>query len=111
MTFEEYQRAARRTQNTDLTGHARKLHALHGLAGEVGEIHGLFQKVYQGHSMDYDALRHEIGDLLWFVAELCDVCRWEMGDVASENIEKLRRRYPCGFSAARSVNRTNEAEA
>ena len=105
MTFNEYQELARRTQNAELDMDEKRLHALHGLASEVGEIHGLFQKVYQGHPLSLDDLEKEIGDLLWFVAELCDVYHWSMGNVAAENIEKLRKRYPEGFDAERSVHR------
>jgi len=105
MTFDEYQELARRTQNKDLTYVQRQYHALHGLVSEVGEIHGLFQKIYQGHPLSLDDLEKEIGDLLWFVAELCDVYDWSMGDVAVENIEKLKKRYPEGFDAERSVHR------
>ena len=105
MTFNEYQTLARRTQNKDLTYDQRRYHALHGLVSEVGEIHGLFQKIYQGHPLSLDDLEKEVGDLLWFVAELCDVYHWSMGDVAAENIEKLRKRYPEGFDAERSVHR------
>ena len=105
MTFNEYQELARRTQNEDLAYDQRRYHALHGLVSEVGEIHGLYQKLYQGHVLNLNDLEKEVGDLLWFVAELCDVYHWNMGDVATENIEKLRKRYPEGFDADRSVHR------
>ena len=105
MTFDEYQELARRTQNKDLNKIEQKAHALHGLAAEVGEIHGIFQKVYQGHMMDYVALKDELGDLLWFIAETCDVCEFTLEDVAQRNISKLRRRYPKGFDEERSVHR------
>jgi len=32
----------------------------------------------------------------------------QLGDVMAENIEKLRRRYPEGFSSERSINRSTE---
>lgn len=105
MTFNEYQELARRTQNAELDMDEKRLHALYGLASEVGEIHGLFQKVYQGHPLNLDDLEDELGDLLWFAAELCDAHCWQMGDVAAKNIEKLKKRYPEGFDADRSVHR------
>ena len=104
-TFDEYQELARRTQNPNLTVKDRRLHALHGLAGEVGEIHSLYQKAYQGHAILREDLLTEVGDLLWFIAELCDVENAFMSDVAWANIEKLRERYPEGFSAERSRER------
>ena len=104
-TFNEYQKLARRTQNSDLDMDARRLHALHGLASEVGEIHGLFQKLYQGHPLNLDDLEDELGDLLWFAAQLCDAHCWQMGEVAEKNIKKLKKRYPKGFDVERSVRR------
>lgn len=104
-TFDEYQEDARRTQNPNLTVTDRRLHALHGLAGEVGEIHSLYQKAYQGHAILREDLLKEVGDLMWFIAELCDVENAFMSDVAEANIEKLRSRYPEGFSEQRSRER------
>ena len=105
MSVYEYQLKARRTQNAMLSPFARKMHALHGMASEVGEIHGIFQKQYQGHNVDRDALIDEMGDLMWFVAELSDVIGITLEEVCERNIEKLKKRYPEGFSEDRSVNR------
>lgn len=105
MDMSIYQNLARRTQNPSLDKHQRLLHALHGLSAEVGEIHAIYQKVYQGHTLDTARVTDELGDLFWFAAELCDVLGVSMDDVAQENVEKLRRRYPEGFSEERSLNR------
>lgn len=105
MNMNEYQGLAYRTVNRGLTVAEMNLHALHGLAGEVGEIHSMFQKQYQGHEISTDSLKKEIGDLLWFIAELCTVNEMSMDDVAQANIDKLRKRYPEGFDAERSVHR------
>lgn len=105
MTFDKYQELARRTQNAELDRDEKRLHALHGLASEVGEIHGIMQKVYQGHRLDFSELEKEVGDLLWFIAEFCDVFYFRMDKVAAKNIEKLKKRYPEGFDAERSVHR------
>lgn len=101
----EYQRLASRTINPELSDAEKELHALHGLSGEVGEIHSLYQKVYQGHKMDDDHLMKEIGDLLWFIAELCTAKGFNMGNIANMNIDKLIKRFPDGFSVERSLNR------
>ena len=105
MTFDDYQMLARRTQNKELSVRQRTEHSLFGMASEVGEIHALFQKEYQGHDVDAEALMDECGDLLWFLAELCDVYGWSMADVAMRNVDKLRNRYPKGFDPERSVRR------
>lgn len=105
MNFKQYQDLARRTQNDGLNDYERKSHALHGLASEVGEIHAIYQKYYQGHPIIRANVIDELGDLLWFVAELCDTLLVSMDEVAEHNIDKLRRRYPDGFDAEHSLHR------
>lgn len=105
LAFGEYQKLARRTQNPELTPRERLEHALWGLSSEVGEVCSLHQKTHQGHSLDAVALRKEIGDVLWMIAELCDVYNISMGAVAEENIAKLKKRFPEGFSVDKSLHR------
>ncbi len=111
MTMDDYQTLAARTINKDMSCAEILMHALHEIAAECGEIHGHFQKMYQGHPLDENALMLEVGDLLWGIAELCTVNSWEMSDVARANIDKLRKRYPDGFSAERSLNREKDEYA
>lgn len=105
MTLDAYQRLSKRTMNGKISNEETKLHALHGLAAEVGEIHSIYQKQYQGHLIDRNHLVEEIGDLMWFVAELCTSIGESLEDVCSANVNKLMKRYPNGFSEERSVNR------
>ena len=105
MTGNEYQELACRTINQDLDYHELMLHSLHGMVGEIGEIHSIYQKRYQGHYIVPDDVRKELGDLLWFIAEHCTSQGWWIEDIMKENIEKLKARYPDGFSKERSVNR------
>ena len=106
MNFNEYQDLARRTQNTKLTNRGRLDHALFGMASECGEILGIYQKEFQGHEVDEDKVVDEMGDLLWFVAELADCLNVELDFVARHNIDKLRKRYPGnGFDTERSLHR------
>ncbi len=104
-TFCEYQLAAARTIKKDLHPEQILHHALHGLAGEVGEIHSLFQKEYQGHPLDPNQLKLETGDALWMITELCTAMGWTLEEVAQANIDKLKARYPEGFSEDRSLHR------
>ena len=108
MQIDEYQAFAARTINRKRSTQEIQLHALHGLCAEVGEIHGLFQKYFQGHNFTADDLRKEIGDCIWMAAELCTVNGWSLESICRENIAKLERRYPDGFSEERSRNRGSE---
>ena len=83
-------------------------HGLFGLASEVGEVLGLYQKTYQGHSINRDALVHELGDVLWMLAEIATANGMELDTIAEENIAKLIARYPDGFDAERSLHREAE---
>lgn len=101
----EYQQMAARTINQELNTVQKVQHARDGITSENGEIAGLFQKTYQGHMLDASHLRSEVGDLLWFVAELCTAMNWRMADVMRMNIEKLKKRYPDGFDEEKSKHR------
>ena len=105
MDMNDYQKAAARTINHELYPEQMLHHAIHGMAGEVGEIHSLFQKAFQGHPLDPEHLKKELGDELWMIAEACTAMGWTLEDVAHENIVKLQRRYPEGFSTDRSLHR------
>ena len=105
MQMNEYQKAAARTIRKGLTPEQVLNHALHGLSGEVGEIHSLFQKEYQGHPLDPDHLKKETGDALWMISEICTAMGWTLEEVAQLNIDKLKARYPEGFSEDKSLNR------
>ena len=105
MTFSEYQTLARRTQNQSLDVYEKQRHALYGLAAECGEVLGKFQKALQGHYLIIEDVSKEIGDVLWMIAELADTLTLNLDEVAQQNIDKLRKRYPDGFSVDRSRNR------
>lgn len=111
MDFEEYQFEARQTQRKDLALWAIREHALYGLASEVGEVLGLHQKVHQGHPIDEDELILEIGDVLWFVAELCDSYGFCLDEAARANIAKLRVRYKGGFTVDECEHRSKKRES
>ena len=105
MKLDEYQKLAYRTVSDKDNVVAMEFHALHGMVGEIGELHSLYQKGYQGHSFDEVHAKKELGDLMWFIAEYCSAMGWKMSDVAETNIDKLKARFPEGFSVERSINR------
>lgn len=105
MTGNDYQKLAARTINPNLTPIGQTNHALHGMVGEIGEIHSLYQKNYQGHPIDKEHLKKEVGDLMWFVAEFCTAHDWDLDDIFQLNIDKLKARYPEGFDAEHSLHR------
>lgn len=107
MDFNNYQQLAARTMNKKLGWMETMMHSLHGLVAEVGELHGIYQKVYQGHEATPEHVKKELGDILWFIAEFCTVNEWDMNDIAWLNIEKLKARFPDGFEEERSLHRAS----
>lgn len=105
MTGKDYQWLAARTINPRLSKEQMKNHALHGMVSEIGEIHGLYQKAYQGHYVNEDHLVKELGDLMWFIAEFCTSNDWNLDAILDMNIDKLVKRYPDGFETDRSLHR------
>ena len=105
MTGNEYQYLATRTINANLTVRDMELHAMHGMAGEIGELHSIYQKEYQGHDVDLEHIKKELGDLLWFIAEYCTSYDWNLEEIMQMNIDKLKARYPEGFEYEKSLNR------
>ena len=103
---DNYQMLASRTMNHNLTKQQQEYHALHGMVGEIGELHSIYQKFYQGHIEDGDEHRRkELGDLLWFIAEYCTACGWNLSEIMQMNIDKLIARYPEGFEQDKSLHR------
>lgn len=106
-TFTDYQRAALVTAPAVVDYNNELAVRALGLAGEAGEVVELVKKhLGHGHGLDVDEVRKELGDVLWYVATLADHLGLNMGAVAEANIKKLRARYPNGFSADASINRT-----
>ena len=105
MEANKYQELAARTIKRTLNHMEMENHALFGMASEIGELHGIFQKCYQGHTIVDEHMKKEVGDLLWFIAEFCTVHGWKLGDIMQMNIDKLIARYPIGFEEERSLNR------
>lgn len=106
MQLNDYQREANRTGGFFVTKEDWLLCDLLGVTGEAGELANEVKKIlYHKHEMDKERLILELGDILWYVADLCTVFDTTLEDVAALNIEKLRKRYPNGFTTQESINR------
>ena len=105
-TLNEYQRFAGVTANAKLDGKLNLATLGLGIAGEAGEVADLIKKhVGHDHDLDNDKLIKEIGDVLWYAAVLSNAVGVPLQTVAQRNIDKLRARYPEGFSVEASKNR------
>ena len=106
LDLNEYQKLAARTAGAGGDGDRRLIIAALGLAGEAGEFANIVKKLTaHGHEIPPEELADELGDVLWYLAEAASACGLELSKIGEQNVEKLRRRYPDGFSSERSINR------
>jgi NTP pyrophosphatase (non-canonical NTP hydrolase) len=129
LDFDKYQELAMRTAGVSEGRDAQSMGGL-GLGGEASELFELFLEstesflkaarlavlagktvdylkkvVHHGHPLDKEKVKKELGDVLWYVALVANACGLSMNEIAEANIEKLKKRFPEGFSHAGSINR------
>lgn len=68
-----------------------------GLCSEAGELAGKLKKVIRDNDGDLSSehvrqMRDEAGDVLWYVAAVCDALGTTLGSVAVRNLDKLNDR-------------------
>ena len=107
MTVNEYQKLAMVTLNPALSKKDVLINGVMGLCGEAGEAIDIVKKhLAQGHELDREGLVKELGDIAWYLAETAHALDVDLETVLERNIEKLKKRYPEGFDAGKSIHRT-----
>jgi NTP pyrophosphatase (non-canonical NTP hydrolase) len=96
MTFADYQRGSRATAVYPDAGD-NLLYPTLGLCGEAGEVAEKVKKMIRDDGGELtpqrrQALAGELGDVLWYVAQLATEAGLELGEVAEGNLAKLRSR-------------------
>ena len=107
-TFDEYQEAAVKT--AVYPERERVTYPALGLAGEAGEVANQVKKILRDDDYDItnerrEAIRKEIGGVMWYVAALCTDLNLNLGDVCRENIEILASRQERGTIKGGGDNR------
>ena len=106
MTINEYQKFAMLTLNPELSKKDILINGVMGLCGESGEAIDIVKRwLAQGHELDREKLKKELGDVAWYLAETAYALDIPLEEVFQGNIDKLKKRYPEGFSAQRSIHR------
>jgi NTP pyrophosphatase (non-canonical NTP hydrolase) len=104
MHLDDYQRAALRT--AIFADRHRVIYPALGLASEAGEVCGKIKKVLRDQDRDVastsvealpvEALKDELGDVLWYVAVLATDLGLSLDDIAADNLAKLASRLQRG---------------
>ena len=107
MTINEYQAAALRTAQTEELTHIELvMNAALGLCGESGEVADIVKKFrFQGHDLDFEHIAKELGDIAWYLAVGAYSIGYDLEKILQMNVDKLKERYPDGFSTDRSLHR------
>lgn len=127
MQMNEYQSLAMRTNDnkaserlanklTDFTGACWRdknktsvgniINACLGLSGETGEFNDLIKKwIFHEKPLDEEHAKKEAGDILWYLALLCEGFGWSLDEISEMNVDKLKNRYPQGFDTKLANNR------
>jgi NTP pyrophosphatase (non-canonical NTP hydrolase) len=108
MTFDEYQTESNKTAQYP------KEFALYycglGLTGEAGEVAEKIKKIMRNDNgvISEDKkieIKKEIGDVLWYAAQLATVLEISFEDVAQGNLDKLFDRMDRGVLKSQGDNR------
>lgn len=95
MNFDEYQQAARAT--AIYPQEMMVVYPVIGLAGETGEVAEKVKKTIRDNGGQFDderrdAIVKELGDVLWYIANIAADLGVNLDDVAQRNLDKLRSR-------------------
>ena len=98
--LDNYQRASRKTWSLIHTDHPIVYPTL-GLANEAGEVAGKIKKIFRDKGgviddAEREALKGELGDVLWYMAQICTELGLSLDEVAAANLEKLASRQERG---------------
>ena len=108
MNFYDFQQLAMRTSDQDQPPSMRRSIAGLGLCGEAGEVVEIIKKeVGHAHPPAPEKIAAELGDVLWYCAEVADAYCLSLEVIAEGVIAKLRKRYPEGFSSEASMARVD----
>ena len=118
MTINEFQRECMQTANemntkcpitiiiNGVTVDALMVNGLIGLNGEAGEAIDILKKhLFHGHELDREHLAKELGDVAWYLAVTAKAIGYDLETIFQMNIDKLKARYPDGFSTEKSLHR------
>ena len=107
--FNLYQQESRKTWHLVEMNHPIVYPTL-GLTNEVGELAGKIKKIFRDRAgqiseADREALKYELGDVLWYLAQICTELDLTLAEVAQANLDKLFSRLERGTIRGDGDNR------
>lgn len=92
--YDDYQKESRKTWGSGVKGVDPMIYDTLGMLNEGGEFAGKVKKIFrdkEGNISDEDrkALKHELGDVLWYFTQICTQLGYTLEEVAEANLEKI----------------------
>ena len=76
-----------------------------GLGGETGEVLEVIKKSLRDEKpIDLSHLKEELGDVMWYVANLCSSYDLSLQNIIDENVDKLSKRYSKEIREEEQIN-------
>jgi NTP pyrophosphatase (non-canonical NTP hydrolase) len=109
MDFSTYQAKSRATAKYPSIGHG-VIYPTLGLANEAGEVAGKIKKIFRDKNgaigkSERAALQAELGDVLWYLSQVCTELDISLEQVAQANLAKLLDRQERGVIQGEGDNR------
>lgn len=98
LELKKYQKLCKKTAKKFKTRELEILTWGLGIAGEAGDVASCIKKTFAHDNDQREGIRENIGDVMWYVAMICNFFSWDMQKVLNENIKKLKKRFPAGFT-------------
>jgi NTP pyrophosphatase (non-canonical NTP hydrolase) len=94
MDFVEYQEKSKQTDMGTVIKDSKIAYYALGLVDEAGEVAGKIKKLYRDYdgelTNEYKAeIKKEIGDVIWYLSQLCTKLDLSFEEVAQANMDKL----------------------
>ena len=98
--YGSYQEQSRRTYS-DIETNDPIVYPTLGLVNEAGEVAGKIKKIFRDRGgqiseADREALKGELGDVLWYLTQICTDLGLTLEEVAETNLDKLFSRLERG---------------
>jgi len=96
MELNHYQRESRKTALYPDVG-SNAIYPTLGLVGEAGEVADKVKKIIRDKNGVFDqdskdAIKFELGDVLWYISQLSSELGYELEEIANSNLQKLSSR-------------------
>lgn len=95
LTINDYQKFASRAIRKESKGKNLIVGFALGLGGEAGEVlDDIKKREYHGRNISIEHTAEELGDVMWYVANIATQLGFSLEDILEYNVHKLTSRYP-----------------